>query len=576
MSCSDCKDIPLSTFPKQWTLFGSRCCSCWLETWLCPGGMEFAELIKTSRVDNVVLSRPFVPCVTGTLCVTSHHLLLSSRAAENMELWLLISNIDAIEKRSSVSSGTITIKCKDLCVMYLEIPGMEECLNIASSIEALSSLQSITQMYPYFYRPKNLNRQEGWNLFTTEEEFTRLSANTTNWRLSYVNKAFAVCPTYPDAVLVLRSVDDEMLKAVARFRQGGRFPVLSYYHRKNGMVIMRSSQPMPGANGKRCKEDEQFLAAVLQPDRKGFIIETRSIQATHQARVKGGGFETKANYPNWKRLHRPIDRGRGLQESLVKLVDACHDQSNSIDRWLNKMEASKWLSHVKTILTTACLAAQCVEREGASVLIHGSEGRDATLQLTSLAQIILDPACRTVFGFQALVEREWLKAGHAFQQRCASSAYSHARLKHEAPVFLIFLDCCWQLCRQFPCSFEFNERFLIALFEHAYASSFGSFLCNNEKERFTEKVQDNSISLWAWVNQPSQLNKFLNPLYEKNTFALWPSVAPQSLQLWQGLFLRWNRSAQHLEEAWDQTTHIMEQAKRKPTLTNQESPGQAE
>lgn len=48
-------------------------------------------------------------------------------------------------------------------------------------------------------------------------------------------------------------------------------------------------------------------------------------------------------------------------------------------------------------------------REGASVLVHGTEGTDSTLQVTSLAQIILDPACRTIRGFQGLVEREWLQ-----------------------------------------------------------------------------------------------------------------------------------------------------------------------
>ncbi len=36
------------------------------------------------------------------------------------------------------SSGIITVKCKDLLVLQLEIPGMEECLNIASSIEVLN------------------------------------------------------------------------------------------------------------------------------------------------------------------------------------------------------------------------------------------------------------------------------------------------------------------------------------------------------------------------------------------------------------------------------------------------------
>lgn len=50
----------------------------------------------------------------------------------------------------------------------------------------------------------------------------------------------------------------------------------------------------------------------------------------------------------------------------------------------------------------------CV-REGASVLVHGTEGTDSTLQVTSLAQIILDPTCRTIRGFQGLVEREWLQ-----------------------------------------------------------------------------------------------------------------------------------------------------------------------
>ena len=30
--------------------------------------------------------------------------------------------------------GTIIIKCKDFRIIQLDIPGMEECLNIASSI----------------------------------------------------------------------------------------------------------------------------------------------------------------------------------------------------------------------------------------------------------------------------------------------------------------------------------------------------------------------------------------------------------------------------------------------------------
>lgn len=148
------------------------------------------------------------------------------------------------------------------------------------------------------------------------------------------------------------------------------------------------------------------------------------------------------------------------------------------------------------------------------MLVHGAEGTDTTLLVTALAQVILDPSCRTLAGFQGLLEREWIEvrpavprglrtqlgtpsspslllfpsrgtpqAGHPFHLRCARSAYSHARLKQEAPLFLLFLDCVWQLSRQFPFSLEFSECLLLALFDNAYASDYGTFLCNNEKER---------------------------------------------------------------------------------------------
>lgn len=57
-----------------------------------------------------------------------------------------------------------------------------------------------------------------------------------------------------------------------------------------------------------------------------------------------------------------IYRGKILQESLIKLVEACSDSSHSVDRWLSKLENSKWLSHVHSALSTAGLVVECVER----------------------------------------------------------------------------------------------------------------------------------------------------------------------------------------------------------------------
>lgn len=80
------------------------------------------------------------------------------------------------------------------------------------------------------------------------------------------------------------------------------------------------------------------------------------------------------------------------------------------------------------------------------------------------------------------------QAGHPFQQRCAHSAYSHARLKQECPSFLLLLDCVWQVWRQFPLALEFSEALLLRLAQEVYASNYGNFLCNNEQERWAQII----------------------------------------------------------------------------------------
>lgn len=236
---------------------------------------------------------------------------------------------------------------------------------------------------------------------------------------------------------------------------------------------------------------------------------------------------------------------------MVHFFTVCNDTSSSMDKWLSRLESCGWLSHIKDVLLCACLVAQCVDREGecfnlecvwscahsilsskaASVLVHGAEGMDSTLQVCSIAQVILDPDCRTVHGFEALIEREWLQAGHPFATRCKHSAYTtpSARTREQSPIFLVFLDCVYQIYNQFPCSFEFNEQFLILLFEHAYASQFGTFLENCVKQRKDLNFAKKTVSLWSHVNRPHVLSEYLNPAYDPNPSVIWPSVAPQSV-----------------------------------------------
>lgn len=55
--------------------------------------MEFAELIRISRCDRVMLHRPHFPVLDGTLCITGHHLIVSAHGEEPEELWVNLKDV---------------------------------------------------------------------------------------------------------------------------------------------------------------------------------------------------------------------------------------------------------------------------------------------------------------------------------------------------------------------------------------------------------------------------------------------------------------------------------------------------
>jgi hypothetical protein len=86
------------------------------------------------------------------------------------------------------------------------------------------------------------------------------------------------------------------------------------------------------------------------------------------------------------------------------------------------------------------------------------------------------------------------------------------RLKDVSPVFHQFLDATYQLLRQHPTRFEFNERFLRRLLYHLYSCQYGTFLFNNERQRHEAKLSERTRSVWAYFL--SRRQEFINDQYD--------------------------------------------------------------
>ncbi|NWZ87536.1 MTMRB protein, partial [Poecile atricapillus] len=107
--------------------------------------------------------------------------------------------------------------------------------------------------------------------------------------------------------------------------------------------------------------------------------------------------------------------------------------------------------------------------------------RDLNCLLASLVQLLGDPHARSLPGFQSLVQREWVAAGHPFPRRQGLLCRDAPR--EEAPVFLLFLDCTWQLLWQFPADFGFTEAFLLALHDSSFSPYFSTFRFSCQRQR---------------------------------------------------------------------------------------------
>ncbi|XP_058057727.1 myotubularin-related protein 13 [Anopheles bellator] len=176
---------------------------------------------------------------------------------------------------------------------------------------------------------------------------------------------------------------------------------------------------------------------------------------------------------------------RHSRTAFKKLMRACLPScdTNEPDQTFAKLiEQSDWLQQIRGLLQLSGAVVDLMDLQESSVTLALEDGWDVTAQISSLAQLCLDPYYRTIEGFRVLIEKEWLAFGHRFGHRSNLKPNSSSGSPF-APTFLQFLDAVQQIQQQFPLAFEFNEFYLRFLAYHHVSCRFRTFLFDCELER---------------------------------------------------------------------------------------------
>ena len=465
--------------------------------------------------------------------------------------YILITKIDRIQERVP-NLISIIIRVRDGRNIHLFIIGD----NQNQFLEELNN-KSFPENFDLFSFPKHFyeelkkEREEfnGWNIYDTYKEYTRQGINFQDekfpLRFTTINNEHKLIPTYPDRLICPRSISDEELINASKYRTNNRIPTLSYLYKLKDSNkfsgIWRSSQFKSGLMGVVKSDDDVNLIHSIQKlgNEKLCIYDARPYINALANRVNGGGFENVENYNNVELTFCQIENIHKARDSMDNLRIICNNSNIMNDKnFWSKIEQTLWLDFIMNLLKFSYEISEKV-KNGCNVLIHCSDGWDRTPQLVTLSQILLDPYYRTLIGFAVLIEKDWLSFGHQFAKRSGLSEKKDDNENERSPIFIQFLDCVHQLLMQFPNCFEFNDEYLIFIALHFNINLFGTFMFNNEKERFEKDARYNTPSLWTYMLKKK--DKYINPFYDPNSQKIiTPNYGYYNIKLWCNYYLRYN------------------------------------
>ncbi|KAG8185558.1 hypothetical protein JTE90_017563 [Oedothorax gibbosus] len=441
---------------------------------------------------------------------------------------ICLINIDAVyqvtggkRKKLSVSSVTgnieiIEIHCKDFRIYtfsfkFSPLPQR----SVINTIIHHAFVPRINLLFAFDYKQISPYSEESENhsiLFTRpcdwEAEIERCKC--PGWRVTLANEKFLLCESLPESFVVPSILLDMNLNKTAPHFAGHRVPTWSWGLSSGASIIRMAA----------------LDSSISDSRQKEVMVDAISRASPRQVPVRT--FDLDDICPSYK----------DVQSSFLKLKEMCmpttaQEYWEKDNNYLGLLDATKWLQYVSSCMKTALEASNAL-LENTTVILSEHEGRDLSAVVSSLIQLMLDPLYHTTSGFELLIQKEWVALGYPFTERHRLIGGFESE---ESPIFLLFLDCVWQLTEQCPTVFEFSETYLTTLWDSCRISLFDTFLFSGHKNRMEAILSSGPNSnfclrsVWKWPRQftKNDIRLFSNPLYILNKYTI-SSPTPQPVK----------------------------------------------
>uniref|UniRef100_A0A3Q3N5P9 Myotubularin related protein 10 n=1 Tax=Mastacembelus armatus TaxID=205130 RepID=A0A3Q3N5P9_9TELE len=240
-----------------------------------------------------------------------------------------------------------------------------------------------------------------------DREIKRTGAS--GWRVCSINENYDISPSLPEYIVVPGSLADQDLKHYSLFFADKRVPLWCWNH-PNGSALVRMASIIDPLQQKKY-EQRIFTAITKSHPQRSDVVRSD--------------------------LDKYLPNIQDIQNAFVKIRQICviDPFEESEERWLSSIENSRWLEYVRAFLKHSSEIVYQLDGKNASVILQEEEDRDLNCIVSSLVQLMLDPHYRSLVGFQSLVQKEWVMAGHPFLDRC-----NHLKRNDKEEVHLNVFD----------------------------------------------------------------------------------------------------------------------------------------